>query len=154
MTNRTRMAAASLVVSASALVGLAVHEGYVGQSYADLGGVSTIGFGETLGVKPGQKTDPVRALVQLEASADAHAKGMVACIHVPINQDEYDAYLDFTYNLGVGAFCGSDVARKLNALDYEGACKAILHWDHVGTQKVAGLTRRREQESRKCLGLD
>ena len=148
--SKYRVAAGGLVLSAAALVGIATHEGYVGQAYDDIGGVHTIGFGETKGVMPGQKTDPVRALIQLQASAQDHVRGMVACIKVPISQGEFDAYADFTYNLGVGAFCGSNIVRKLNAGDYAGACRALLDWDHVGTKQIAGLTRRRQEEYQKC----
>ena len=147
--NKIRMAAAGLAISATTLVGLAVHEGYRGDAYRDIGGVPTIGFGETSGVQMGQKTDPVRALIKLNESAEAHAKGMVACITVPISQGEYDAYLSFTYNLGVGSFCRY-IAPVLNKLDYDAACKKILLFDHVGTTKVAGLTRRRQEEFAKC----
>lgn len=147
--NKARMAAASISISAAALIGIAANEGYVGQTYKDLGGVLTIGFGETAGVKDGQRTDPVRALIKLNQSAEAHAHGMVACITVPISQGEFDAYLSFTYNLGVGSFCRY-IAPILNKSDYDAACKKILLFDHVGTQKVAGLTRRRQEEYATC----
>ncbi|CAB5162534.1 COG3772 Phage-related lysozyme (muraminidase) [uncultured Caudovirales phage] len=153
MATKSRVAVASLALSASALVGIAVNEGYIGQAYKDVVGVPTIGFGETQGVTPGQKTDPVRALVKLEASASSIAQAMAACIQVPISQNEYDAYVSFSYNLGPGTFC-KYIAPVLNKPDYEGACKKILLFDHAGGKKYPGLTRRREEESQKCLGLD
>ena len=150
MGTKTRVAVGSLAVSAATLVGLAVNEGYVGQAYQDVGGVWTIGYGETKGVKQGQKTDPVRALIQLNESAEAHAKQAMACVTVPLSQGEFDAYVDFAYNLGSGAFC-QYIAPLLNKGDYDGACNKILLFDHVGTTKVPGLTRRREEEHKKCL---
>lgn len=149
---KNRTAVAALVISASTLVGIAVHEGYVGQTYLDAVGVPTIGFGETKGVKAGQKTTPERALIQLLQSADTHAKGMTACIKVPLTQGEYDAYLSFTYNVGVGAFCRSTLNQKLNAGDYEGACNELLKWDKAGGRTLPGLTKRRQEEHRQCLG--
>lgn len=151
MANKTRVAAASLVVSAAALVGLASNEGYVGQAYQDVVGVWTIGYGETKGVKPGQKTDPARALIQLNASAEAHAKEMAACITVPISQGEYDAYVSFTYNLGAGNFCRY-IAPVLNTGNYEAACRKILLFDHAGGKVYPGLTKRRQEEFQKCSG--
>ena len=148
--NNRRVAAATLVASAATLVGIALNEGYVGTAYKDAVGVSTIGFGETKGVKMGQSTTPTKALVQLEESMDAHAKGMVFCIKVPISQGEYDAYLSFTYNVGVYAFCHSNVATRLNKGDYEGACKGLLDWDHAGGKRLPGLTKRRQQEYQEC----
>lgn len=152
MKNRQRQAVAALVISATTLVGIAVHEGYVGQTYLDAVGIPTIGFGETKGVKPGQKTTPERALVQLLKSADEHAEGMTACIKVPLSQGEYDAYLSFTYNVGVGAFCRSTLNKKLNAGDYDGACNELLKWDKAGGKTLPGLTKRRQEEFKTCLG--
>lgn len=149
MGTKIRVAAGSIAISAAALIGIAQHEGYVGQTYKDIGGVLTIGFGETSGVKEGQRTDPIRALIKLNESAESHARGMVACITAPISQGEYDAYLSFTYNLGIGSFCRY-IAPVLNKLDYDAACKKILLFDHVGTTKVPGLTRRRQEEYAKC----
>ena len=145
-----RRTAASIVASASVLVGVAVHEGYSGNAYQDVGGIYTVGFGQADGVKKGDKTDPVRALVKLEESLDEHAKGMVQCIKVPITQGEYDAYLDFTYNVGVHAFCTSTLNKKLNTMDYGGACKELLKWTQAGGQVLPGLVKRRQEEYANC----
>jgi len=152
MIHRPRAAVASMIVSASLLLGIAVHEGYVGQTYLDAVGIPTIGFGETKGVKPGQKTDPVRALIQLDNSINVHAKGMSDCITVPISQQEFDAYLSFTYNVGVRAFCTSTLNKNLNAMDYAGACKELLKWDKAGGKVLSGLTKRRQEEYKTCIG--
>jgi len=145
-----RKPAAAIVASAAVLVSLAVHEGYKSNAYQDVGGVYTVGYGQADGVKKGDVTDPVRALVKLEQSLDEHAKGMVQCIKVPISQGEYDAYLDFTYNVGVSAFCYSTLNKKLNSLDYNGACKELLKWNTAGGKVVAGLQKRRAEEYEKC----
>jgi len=149
---KVRTAAASLVVSASVLVGLAVHEGYVGTAYRDPVGIPTIGFGETAGVQMGQTTTPVRAMIQLLDSANKHAKGMVECIKVPISQNEFDAYLDFTYNVGVGAFCRSGLVRLLNQGKYEEACAELKKWVYAGGKVLPGLVTRREKEYQTCMG--
>jgi lysozyme len=151
--SKVRIAAASLALSGAALVGIAVHEGYVGQTYLDPVGIPTIGFGETQGVKPGQTTTPTRALVQLLDSANSIAKGMVSCIHVPLYQHEYDAYLSFSYNVGYGAFCRSTLVKKLNAGEYEAACAELNKWVYAGGRVLPGLVKRREQEYTQCMGL-
>lgn len=150
--SKTRVAAASLTISAAALAGIALHEGYVGQAYKDPVGIWTIGYGETAGVKPGDTTTKERAMVQLSASANKHAQGMVQCIKVPLYQYEYDAYVDFTYNVGVGAFCRSGLVKKLNAGDYLGACTELLKWVYAGNQVLPGLVARRKKEYNTCLG--
>ena len=152
MINKQRSAITALVISATTLVGIAVNEGYQTQAYHDAVGIPTIGFGETKDVKMGQTTDPVRALVQLQKSASEHAKVIATCVSVPLNQGEYDAYVSFSYNIGAGAFCKSTLVKKLNAQDYDGACKELLRWNRAGGTVLPGLTKRREQEYRLCTG--
>lgn len=151
MSDKVRMAVASLVVSASAIAGIASHEGFVGHAYKDPVGIWTIGYGETLGVKPGQTITKERAMVQLTERANEHARGMAKCVSVPLSQGEFDAFADFTYNVGVGAFCKSGVAKKLNAGDYAGACSELLKWVYAGGKILPGLVTRRKEEYARCL---
>ena len=84
-----------------------------------------------------------------------------ACIFVPLAQNEYDAYVSMTYNVGAGAFCGSTLVRKLNAGDYAGACDEILRWRFFQGKDCSlplyqrlcgGLWARRQKERAQCLG--
>jgi lysozyme len=147
---RTKLAA--LTLSAAALVGIAVHEGYVGHAYQDIVGVWTIGFGTTENVRPGQKIDPVRALQRKVADVEKFEGAIKQCVRVPLHQYEYDAYISLAYNIGSAAFCNSTLVRRLNAGDYAGACKEILRWNRAGGQVVQGLVNRRQDEYRKCIG--
>ena len=147
-----RNAIAALSLSAAALVGIATHEGYVGQAYRDIVGVWTIGFGTTEQVKAGDKIDPVRALQRKMADVQKFEGALKQCVKVPLHQHEYGAFLSLAYNIGPGAFCGSTLVRKLNAEDYAGACAEILRWDKAGGKTVAGLTKRRQAEHRQCMG--
>lgn len=150
--NKKRVAAATLVASSIALASIALHEGYREKAYRDPVGIPTIGYGETKGVKMGDVTNPKEALERLRTSADEHGRGMAACIKVPVSQNEYDAYLGFTYNVGVTAFCKSTLNKKLNSGDYEGACKELLKWDRAGGRVLPGLTKRRQEEYKQCMG--
>lgn len=150
--NKTRITVAALAVSAAALVGIATHEGYRGEAYKDAVGVTTIGFGETAGVKMGDKTTPERALVQLLESTEKHADAIRQCIHVPLYQHEFDAYISLAYNIGTGAFCRSTLVKKLNAKDYAGACEEIRRWNKAGGKVLPGLVKRREAEYKMCKG--
>lgn len=152
MINRTSIAALSL--SAAALVGLAVHEGYRGEAYTPVpGDVPTIGFGDTHGVKPGDRTDPVRALVRLNQHAEAFQRQMKDCIgNVPMHQHEWDAFVSLTYNIGPTAFCRSTLVKRLQAGDYPGACNEIRRWVFFQGKPLAGLVKRRDAEADKCLG--
>jgi lysozyme len=154
MMKRTNIAALSL--SAAALVGLAVHEGYRGEAYIPVAGDRpTIGFGDAQGVQMGQRTDPVRALIRLNQQADTFQREMRACIgDVPLHPHEWDAYVSLTFNIGSQAFCRSTLVRKLKETppDYRGACDQILRWDKFQGRPLAGLTKRRQDEHRKCIG--
>jgi len=148
---RTKVAALSL--SAAALVGLALHEGYRENAYIPVpGDVPTIGFGTTQDVELGDKTTPERALVRLLKDANKFESAIQTCVKVPLYQYEYDAYVSLTYNIGPRAFCGSTLVRKLNQSDYSGACLEILKWDKFKGKPLPGLTKRRQEEYLKCIG--
>jgi lysozyme len=150
--NRTLVA--GLTLSASALVSLAVHEGYRETAYIPVpGDRPTLGFGDAQGVKIGQKTDPVRALIRLNFQADVFQQEMRRCIgDVPMYQYEWDAVISWAFNVGSQAACGSTLVKKLQAFDYAGACKELLRWDKFKGASLAGLTVRRQSEYRQCMG--
>jgi lysozyme len=149
-----RMHIAALTLSASALVGLAVHEGYRDTAYIPVkGDVPTIGFGDTHGVRPGDRTDPVRALIRLHQHAENFQRDLRRCIgDVPMHQHEWDAIVSWAYNVGTGAACQSTLVRKLKAQDYAGACAELLRWNKFKGQPLPGLTKRRQDEHRLCMG--
>ena len=149
---KSRIAAYSIAISAACLVGIATHEGYRSEAYKDTVGIPTVGFGETAGVKMGDKTTPERALVQLLESTEKHADAIRQCIHVPLYQHEFDAYISLAYNIGTGAFCRSTLVKKLNAKDYAGACEEIRRWNKAGGKVLPGLVKRRDVEYRMCKG--
>lgn len=151
MIKRTQIAA--LALSASALVGIALHEGYRGEAYTPVpGDVPTIGFGTTGGVKMGDKTTPEKALVRALQDVQKFEGALKQCVTVPLHQHEYDAYVSFSYNVGSGAFCRSTLVKKLNAEDYEGACNELRKWVFFQGKPLPGLVKRRNEEADKCLG--
>lgn len=159
----SRQLLATLAFSAVGLVGLAVSEGYTSRAVPDPvkgTAVPTIGFGTTGGVKMGDTTTPVEALQRKLADVQAFEGALKRCVHVPLHQYEYDAYIDLSYNIGSAAFCGSTMVKRLNASDYAGACSAILDWKYVGkvdcsapgNRSCTGLWTRRQRLNKQCLG--
>jgi lysozyme len=143
----------SLGISGIALVGLLVAEGYRDNAYIPVAGdVPTIGFGTTQNVRMGDKITVPQALNRALVDVQKFEGAMKRCVKVPLHQYEYDAYLSLTYNIGEGAFCRSTLVRKLNAGDYEGACKQILRWNNFQGRPLRGLTIRREKEYAMCIG--
>ena len=151
-----RTAIAALSLSAATLVGLAVHEGYRDVAYIPVpGDRPTLGFGDAQGVKLGDRTDPVRALIRLNQQAEVFQREMRACMgDVPLHQHEWDAYVSLAFNIGSGAFCRSTLVRELRKTppNYAGACEQILRWDRFQGRPLAGLTKRRVAEYKQCIG--
>lgn len=148
---RTTLTALSL--SAAALVGIALHEGYSPVAYTPVAGdVPTIGFGTTEGVKPGDRITPPQALQRALQDVNKFEGAVKQCVKVPLNQNEYDAYISLSYNIGSGAFCRSTLVKLLNQQRYEEACKEILRFDKFQGKPLRGLTLRRQREYQLCLG--
>jgi len=151
--DKKRTTVAMLVVSGMSMIGIALHEGYIDHTYKDSVGVPTIGFGTTQGVKPGQKISVERALVKLGTNVTEKEQVMKACLgDVPLYQNEWDAYVSLTYNIGTSAFCKSTLVKKLKVHDYPGACKEILKWNKAGGRVNDGLVKRRSDEYLQCMG--
>jgi lysozyme len=152
MSNRTVIA--SLTLSAAALIGIAVHEGYRESAYIPVAGdVPTIGFGDTHNVKIGDKTDPIRALIKLSQHTESFQKDLKRCIgDVPMYQHEWDAIVSWSYNIGTGAACKSTLVKNLKMRDYSAACKELLKWNKFNGKELKGLTARRQQEYKLCIG--
>lgn len=151
-----RKSATALVASALIVGSIAGYEGYSPVAYRDAVGVPTAGFGTTRDVKMGQQTDPVRAVQRLAADVTDTARQVSACIgDVPLAQHEFDAFVSMAYNVGANAFCKSTLVKKLHSTppDYAAACREILRWNYAGGQQLPGLTRRRADEYRRCMGL-
>ena len=152
MFDRKNIAAISL--SATALVAIVLHEGYRENAYIPVAGdIPTIGFGTTSGVKLGDRTTPEKALQVAIRDVQNFEGAIKECVKVPLTQNEYDAYVSLSYNIGANAFCRSTLVKRLNSQDYIGACNQILRWDQFKGKPLAGLTKRRQEEHRKCLGL-
>jgi GH24 family phage-related lysozyme (muramidase) len=78
-------------------------------------------------------------------------------------QEEFDALVSFTFNVGVGAFKGSTLLKRINENRYRNGeittrPKAIadieaafLAWNKSGGKVLAGLTKRRQDEADRFL---
>ena len=148
MTNRRMIA--TIVLSAAAFTGILTYEKFSPEVYNDGVGVHTLGFGTTQGVKPGDKITLDKALERALSDVTKFEGAIKKCVKVPLSQNEYDAYISLAYNIGPTAFCNSTLVKKLNQLDYSGACAEISRWDKAGGKTLRGLTRRRAYERALC----
>jgi lysozyme len=131
--------------------GLALTEQFEGCSltaYQDQVGVWTIGFGHTgPDVKPGMTITSADAQALLAQDVKSAAACVNKVVSVQLTQEEFDALVDFVFNLGAGAFSSSTMLRELNAGDFTRAATQFALWDHAGGTVVAGLLRRRQAEA-------
>lgn len=120
-------------------------------AYPDVKGVWTIGWGHTgPEVKQGLTWTQDQADAQLLADVRT-AVAAVNAVKVTLNQHEFDALVDFTFNCGVAAFAGSTLHKLLEAGDFSGAANEFEKWDHAGGKVVTGLLRRRTAERDEFL---
>lgn len=163
--SRMRVAVAALSLSASALVGILVKEGWVDTAYPPLpGDKPTFGFGTTTHedgtpVKNGETIDPVKGLIRAHRDVVVFEGAVKKCVTVELYQHEYDAFVRFSYNVGSNSFCKSTMVRKLNAGDYAGACAEFDRWTYFQgkdcrdrANKCYGLVNTRAEERAMCEG--
>ena len=65
----------------------------------------------------------------------------------PTTQAQFDAMVSLAWNIGVGAFKKSSVARLHKAGDYAGAAAAFALWDKANGRVIDGLVKRRKEEA-------
>ena len=135
--------------------GLAMIESFEGcllKASNKLDGVWTIGYGQTgryygKRVRRGMTTTKAEAHAWLrDHSIKTYEDAVTQAVKVPLNQNQFDALVSFTYNVGVGALKQSTALRKLNAGDYAGAADALTMWTKCRRKVLAGLVRRRKEE--------
>lgn len=134
--------------------GLALLKGFEGcelTAYQDSVGVWTIGYGWTQPVngKPvskGMTISQDTADSLLCSGVVQYEKGVTGLVKVAVNQNQFDALVDFAYNLGVKALEGSTLLKKLNAGDYAGAADEFPKWSKAGGKVLNGLVKRRAAE--------
>lgn len=109
-------------------------------------GVYTIGYGHTSGVKKGQKISLKQAESFLKEDIKKFENGVKKHVSAPLNQNQFDSLVSFSFNCGLSALKGSTLLKKLNAKDYKGAAKEFLRWNKANGVVLEGLKRRRKAE--------
>lgn len=114
-----------------AITGVITHnEGLSLSAYKDSAGVPTICYGETKGVKMGQRDTLSDCQKQLIQSAGEHARALDG-LPVQLSDVALIGSVDFIYNVGTAGFNNSAVKRHLKHLDYAAAGKAVLDWRYI-----------------------
>lgn len=136
-------------------------EGFKLQEYKDSAGLPTIGVGHLItkseqasgeivinGIpvqyKNGLTDQQVLDLLSqdVKPAEDAVNKGVT----VALDQNQFDALVSFTFNVGTGAFNGSTLLKVLNQGQYDQVPDQLRRWNKAGGKVVQGLVNRRENE--------
>lgn len=140
-------------VSKECLKMLAHHEGVRQKPYKCPAGLWTVGVGHLIG---DGKTlpDSWNRTFTLDEVYDILAKdvarferGVNKYITVPLRQNEFDALVSFSFNLGLGVLQRSTLRQALNRGDKEGAIASLLKYNKAGGKVLKGLDNRRKDEA-------
>ena len=131
--------------------GLALTKKFEGlrlNAYQDQVGVWTIGYGHT-----GPTIHAGLTITQDQADHLLHRDiaTAVVCVNravtAAINQNQFDALVDFVFNLGCAALLSSTLLREVNSSNFAAAAQEFLLWDHAHGVVLDGLRQRRKAES-------
>lgn len=124
-------------------------EGFYSKVYVCPAGYRTIGYGHV--VKPNENFTEIsedEAIELLRQDLLVAQYWVCRLINVPLANSQYDALVDFTFNVGAGNLRVSTLRQKLNRMEYSDAADQFLRWVYAGRplRKLPGLVRRREAE--------
>ncbi|HCT3679557.1 TPA: glycoside hydrolase family protein [Acinetobacter baumannii] len=167
MSNKTKYIAAFLAASAAFFVGVKNDEGFTSKPVIPVkGDRPTQGYGSTFKPdgSPVKMTDPPIT----RATADKWLRNDVAKREVAfkdslkgvkLSQTEYDLYLDFTYQYGIGAWSSSSMLKNLKVGKYKAACDSLLKYKYVAKRDCSirsngcyGVWTRQVERHAKCIG--
>ena len=118
------------------------YQTYLGGGKYD---IPTIGYGCTVGVKMGDIWSEEKARNELKKELAKHEGYVTQYVTVPMNQNEFDALVSFSYNCGPGNL--KKLVVRLNKGDRTGTAKAFLLYVKAQGRTLPGLVSRRTRES-------
>jgi lysozyme len=131
-----------------------VAEGRRLKAYQDTGGVWTIGYGHTKGVKPGDSIFPHEAetLLLVDAAEALHDTLLILPELADMPSHKVAAITDFTFNLGAGRLRASTLATVIKTGRLDRVPTELRRWVYGTDMKTGakvqlnGLIRRRDAE--------
>lgn len=140
--------AALAVAIASALA--SHYEGVRYTAYRDVGGVWTICYGHTHGVKEGDTATSAQCRAWLAEDMPVAYAAVNRCITAELTVTQAAAFTDAAFNLGPKVVCGSTLQRLANSGHVVEACHQLPRWAWAAGEKLPGLERRRGDENDLC----
>ena len=128
------------------------QEGFRSKTYLDVAGFPTIGYGHRLTaaeITSGKFSHGITVLDAtgiLAADVRDAEQAVERLVKVPLTLGQFDALVDFCFNLGSGRLASSTLLKVLNGGRYADAAEQLLRWDQAGGQECPPLKARREAE--------
>lgn len=119
-------------------------EGLRLRAYQDTGDVWTIGYGHTKTAKPGMTITEPEAERLLMQDVGWAQEAVSELVDVPLSQHQYDAMVDFMFNIGEEQFGESTLLKRLDASDYDAVPDELRRWVYDNGKYIKGLANRRE----------
>lgn len=126
-------------------------EGLRLNAYKDAVGIPTIGWGHTGDVKMGTTITRTEAERILREDLHDFERAVTRLVRVPINQNQFDALVCFSFNVGAKALENSTLLKLLNAGNKAGAASQFANWNKAGGKVLPGLVTRRAAEAKLFL---
>lgn len=122
------------------------------QAYPDPGSHGppwTIGWGSTgTGIGPGTIWTQQQCDQRMESDVARLGQELDALLgSSATTQNQFDAMIDFAYNLGIESLASSTLLRLHKAGDYQGAAAEFGKWTHADGKVLPGLVKRRAAEA-------
>jgi len=127
-------------------------EGIKTSPYVDCVGKWTVGIGHLIGDGRSLPNEWNRVLTVNECysllakDVTRFERGIERYISVPLTQNQFDALVCFSFNLGLGVLQRSQVRQKINRGDKTRAMQSWLKYNKAGGKVNDGLDRRRKAE--------
>jgi lysozyme len=124
-------------------------EGLRLKAYRCPAGVPTIGYGSTKGVRMGMVITAAEAEGRLLCDLEQF-ENYVNSLNVCKTQGQFDALVDFCFNLGNWRLASSTLLKYIKAkMPTSEIQKQFLIWNKSGGKVLRGLTIRREWEAKR-----
>jgi len=122
-------------------------------AYKDAVGVLTIGYGSTgKHVTEGLTITQTEAEKLLRKDVTKFELAVREAVKVSINQNEFDALVCFSFNVGSNAFKSSTLLKLLNTnAERSVVASEFSRWNKADGKVLEGLSKRREAEKRLFL---
>lgn len=112
----------------------------------------TIGYGHTANVKESDVITKEQAENYLTQDLKRFENAVNRLVKVPLTQNQFDALISFTFNLGEGNLQKSTLLKLLNERKYNEAANQFERWClDAQNRPLEGLKRRRKAEKELYL---